>query len=185
MKKLILMIAVTLLMVGCDTPPQPATPVSSSGASKVNIQVPKNMNGHTIEQENIAERIKQDNAPGSIKHLYVISAYSGQVIIYSTVRGKVTSGSKRLTPQTVHSGYNGAGMYGIPIDIGGQTHYTGEVLGDDGTYGSSGDYLYWWDTKGELHQHYISGGQIVHISTQPLAVKGIIINMEARDSSGQ
>ncbi|MBI2052272.1 MAG: hypothetical protein HYT38_01160 [Candidatus Sungbacteria bacterium] len=28
------------------------------------------------------------------------------------------------------------------------------------------------------HQHYVSGGQIVHISSQPLAVKGIIINME-------
>ena len=57
-------------------------------------------------------------------------------------------------------------------------HITLEVVQDDGTYGHSSEYLYWWDTKGVYHQHYVSGGQIVHVSSQPLAVKGIIINME-------
>lgn len=65
-----------------------------------------------------------------------------------------------------------------PIQIGNADYWTTEVLGDDGTYGQSGDYLYWWDSKGVYHQHYLSGGQIVHISDQPLAVKSVIINME-------
>lgn len=63
------------------------------------------------------------------KHLYIISACSGQVIFYSSVYGKVT------------------------------------------TYGSSVPYIFWWDTNGIYHQHYISGGQIVHISDQPIEVK--------------
>ena len=56
--------------------------------------------------------------------------------------------------------------------------YRPELLGDDGTYGSSAEYIYWWDSKGVYHQHYLSGGQIVHISDQPLAVKSVILNME-------
>jgi len=144
-------------------------PHSDSGVKKTTVQVPTNPEGLTIEQQNIRDRLVEDNRPGSVKHLYVISAYSGQIIIYSTVRGKVTSSGKRLTPTT---------SSGIPIRIGNWEGSTDEVLQDDGTYGHSSEYLYWWDTKGVYHQHYISGGQIVHISSQPLVVKGIIINME-------
>ena len=161
-------------LAGCDNP-QPAQ--SSSGVKKTTVQVPTNPEGLTTEQQNIRERLLHDNKPGSVKHLYVISAYSGQVIIYSTVRGKVTSGGKRLTPTSVVVGSSGEyKRSGFSTDFGDSV--TDEVIQDDGTYGSSSDYLYWWDTKGVYHQHYVSGGQIVHVSNQPLAVKGIIINME-------
>ena len=155
----------------CNTPAQ-----SASGVSKATVQVPTNSNGLTTEQQNIRERLLEDNKPGSIKHLYVISAYSGQVIIYSTVRGKVTSGGKRLTPTSIFTADNST--TGFRVEFPNGTKYTTEVLQDDGAYGSSMDYLYWWDTKGVYHQHYVGGGQIVHVSNQPLAVKGIIINME-------
>jgi hypothetical protein len=182
MKKILATPALVLgLIVGCDR--ESHSPRSTSGVQKATVQVPTNPEGLTAEQQNIRDRLLEDNRPGSIKHLYVISAYSGQVIIYSTVRGKVTSGGKRLTPSTVSTvGSDGIeGNEGIAIRIGDEKHYTGEVLQDDGTYGHSMDYLYWWDTKGVYHQHYISGGQIVHISSQPLAVKGIIINMEVSE----
>lgn len=128
--------------------------------------------GLTVEQQNIKSRIDLDNAPGAIKHLYVISAYSGQVLIYSTVRGKVTSSGKRLTPDKV----DGANTF--TFNVGGQPFYTNQILGEDGTYGGSVEYLYWWDSRGIYHQHYVTGGQILHISDQPLAVKNVIINME-------
>jgi hypothetical protein len=158
---------------GCDPGPLKAT----SGVERASVVVPVGSNGLTVEQANVSDRLVADNKPGSIKHLYVISAYSGQAIIYSTVRGKVTSGGKRLTPTTVHVGdaYNARRFFGFEV-LGRET---AEVLQDDGTYGSSMDYLYWWDTKGVYHQHYVSGGQIVHISDQPLSVKGVIINMAA------
>ncbi len=163
-------------LAGCNFPP-PQQPQSASGVSKATVQVQKGPDGLTTEQRNVGQRLLEDNKPGSIKHLYVISAYSGQVIIYSTVRGKVTSSGKRLSPTTIIGAAEGV-WNGFLVYIGVKGYYTSEVLQDDGTYGTSGEYFYWWDTKGVYHQQYLSSGVVVHISNQPLSVNGIIINME-------
>jgi hypothetical protein len=190
MKKISALFAVltVLFIVASCCDPQWSEPKSASGVQKVNVKVQTDEQGLTVEQKNIGERLFEDNKPGAIKHLYVISAYSGQVIIYSTVRGKVTSGGKRLTPTTV-AAIDGRAvswyMTGMPVNIGGRKYHTEEVLQDDRSYGHSMDYLYWWDTKGVYHQHYVSGGQILHISSQPLAVKGIIINMELTEKASE
>jgi hypothetical protein len=177
-KTLVVLVSVVVLGVLAECNVQSNQPQSASGVKKATVQVPTNSEGLTTEQQNIRERLLEDNKPGSMKHLYVISAYSGQVIIYSTVRGKVTSGGKRLNPTTVSAIGHELQADFIPVDINGTQYRTSEVLQDDGSYGSSSEYLYWWDTKGVFHQHYVSGGQIIHVSNQPLAVKGIIINME-------
>lgn len=52
-------------------------------------------------EENIAKKLTEDNKIGSIKYLYIVSAYSGDVLIYSTVKGKVTSSGKRISPYSV------------------------------------------------------------------------------------
>lgn len=173
---LVLLFMALPFMIGAnDCDPKP--PVSSSGISKATVSVSTGSDGLTVEQRNVRDRLTADNKPGSIKHLYVISAYSGQVLIYSTVRGKVTSSGKRLNPKTIAVGGGGeARLIGFAA-VGG--HETSEVLEDDGTYGDSVPYVYWFDAKGAYHQHYIEGGQIVHISDQPLAVKSIVLNMEA------
>ena len=156
-------------------------PVSQSGIKTITAEVQTNAEGITVEQQNIRERLLMDNKPGSIKHLYVISAYSGQVLIYSTVKGKVTSSGKRLQPTKIVA--SGSGEYQRPgfffRDVPNTNRHmiTDEVPQDDGSYGSSIPYLYWWDASGKYHQHYISGGQILHISDQPIAVKNITINM--------
>lgn len=164
-----------------DPPPQPK---SASGVERTTVKLDVGSDGMTAEQRNIKGRLTEDNKPGSIKHLYVISAYSGQTIIYSTVRGKVTSGGKRLSPTTVavqDGQYVGSAYGGFNLNIGGQSKATGEVIQDDGTFGSSDPYIYWWDTKGVYHQHYVSGGQIIHVSNQPIAVKSIIMNLETAE----
>lgn len=160
-----LLILPILFLTGCDLE---YTTTANSGVKQTVTSVATGSDGLTVEQRNVGERLHMDNKVGSIKHLYVISAYSGQVLIYSTVKGKVTSSGKRLSPSTI-SRY--------------QDNYSPEVLGDDGTYGSSVEYVYWWDTRGIYHQHYVQGGQIVHISDQPLAVKSVVINMELTDES--
>lgn len=156
--------------------------VSDSGVTKTSVKIPVNQaTGLTVEQENVRERLEQDNKPGSIKHLYVISAFSGDVLIYSTVKGKVTSSGKRLTPTSVDARdgqYVGSQHNGFPVRFGGSVYRTSEVLQDDGTYGNSVPYIFWFDVKGNYHQHWISGGQILHISDVPLRVSKVIINME-------
>lgn len=185
MKKyiLILVVTVSLFMQSCDEIQHPV-PQSTSGVSKATTNIQLDANGLTVEQEAIIERYHEDNKPGAIKHLYIISAYSGQVLIYSTVRGKVTSSGKRLSPSTIDgaSGYNigGSNIWrNNRVKVGDNNFITNEVLGDDGTYGPSVEYIYWWDSKKVYHQQYITGGMILHISNQPLAVKSVVLNMES------
>lgn len=148
-------------------------PVADSGAKKVSAKVKTGAKGMTVEQAQVKRRIELENTPGSIKHLYIISAYSGQVILYSTVQGKVTSSNKSLTaPVYLKKGDRGSGT----------GHFVFPRIGDDGTYkgGSAAiGYIYWWDVRDIYHQHYITGGQIPHISDQPLpGIKNIVVNFE-------
>lgn len=142
--------------------------VAKSGVSETTTKVQTDLNGKTIEQNNIIHRLQEDNKPGSIKHLYVISNYSGQVLLYSTVKGKVTSSGKRLSPTML-------------AETGTSSHhytYNPDLIQDDGTYGSSIEYIYWWDSKGIYHQHIPNGGSFIHISNEPIVVKSITLNLE-------
>lgn len=146
---------------------------SDSGVTKATTAVQTDANGRTIEQENIIERLKRDNQPGSIKHLYIISSYTGDVLQYSTVKGKVTSGSKRLSPKSVN---NNVGIQGINgsvniVSLNGTSYYTDEVLDDGGAYGESGQYMFWFDAQGNYHQYYPAGGTYVSICDKPQRIK--------------
>lgn len=168
---IIAVLLIFLVFTGEDCENKPA---STSGVNKTSVTVPTGSDGLTVEQRQVGKRLLEDNKPGAIKHLYIISAYSGQVLIYSTVQGKVTSSGKRLSPTTIN-GYQGSGF---AVQFGNETKYTDEVLQDDGTYGTSVEYVYWWDVRGVYHQQYITGGMLVHVASQPLAVKNIVLNME-------
>jgi hypothetical protein len=171
-----IVIAVVASIVACGG----ITPTAGGGVQKQNVTVSTLVNGMTIEQSNVADRLKLENVPGKIQHLYIFSGVSGQCILYSTVKGKVTSSGKRLTPMMGATGgqYN-TPNFKVPLPNGGSVD-TNEVLGDDGTYGDSVPYIYWWDVRGIYHQHYVTtGDQIVHISDEPLDVKSIIVNIEA------
>lgn len=176
---------------GCNvqTPAAPG-PVAISGVKEVRPEVQVGPDGLTTEQSNVKERLRRDNLPGNIKHLYIISCYSGDVLIYSTVKGKVTSSGKRLSPTSVYTGVTRTSdmsveRYGVPVAINGRSHLTNEVLQDDGTYGHSIDYLYWYDSKNVYHVHYPTGGQMIHVSDQPLAVKKVILNLEHSKSDSE
>ena len=184
MKKILFLVAAFAAMMltfsGCQTSSDSGVTKSNSGVTQAKSEVKVQSNGLTFEQANVKKRAEFENKPGSIKHLYVISPYTGQTLLYSTVKGKVTSSGKRLTPKKVlaANANSGANRKGIKVNIGGDIHRTSEVLGDDGTYGSSIPYVYWWDVNNRYHQHYIMGGQIIHISNKPINVKSITINME-------
>lgn len=154
---------------------------SDSGVQKATVQIKTDAQGHTSEQVNIMERLKRDNELGSVKHLYVISSYSGDVLEYSTVKGKVTSGNKRLSPRTVNNDkVQALNVYYNDVYIGGQRYVTDEVLDDGGTYGDSGNYLFWFDAQGNYHQYYPSGGTYLHIADRPLKVNKASFSVEIK-----
>lgn len=167
-----LLVSGLLILTGCI---ESDLPSSSSGVKKASVKVETDLEGITVEQQNVRARLLNDNKVGAIKHLYIISPYSGKILLYSTVKGKVTSSGKRLTPVTVNDT-----KLGFPVMFNNREYYTQEVLQDDGTYGSSDPYIFWWDSKGIYHQHFLTGGQIVHVSDQILRVNpsDIQINLE-------
>jgi len=164
----VLMFALVLMSGSCEDDRQQK---SDSGATKATTKIQTDAEGHTIEQKNIIERLQRDNKVGEVKHLYVISSYSGDVLEYSTVKGKVTSGGKRLSPKTVNGdGYESPGESNF-VYIGGRQYTTDEVLDDGGAYGESGNYLFWFDAQDNYHQYYPSGGTYLHISERPLRIR--------------
>lgn len=148
---------------------------------------PNPATGRTIEQDNIAERYARDNTPGAVKHFYVLSPRTGTAIIYSTVQGKVTSGGKRLAPRSsiekYDCGKDCTHIEGHRILIGGEQHITTEMMQDDGTFGTSAPYLYWFDTNGNYHQHFFTEGQVIAILDQPLVGKRVILNVDIRSAN--
>jgi len=163
-------LSLVLMSSGCDE--RTGQQKSDSGVTKASVEVKTDEQGHTVEQKNIMERLVRDNKVGEVKHLYVISSYSGDVLEYSTVKGKVTSGGKRLSPKTVLASPTEvqAGNDNL-VYIGGMRYATEEVLDDGGTYGESGNYLYWFDAQDNYHQYYPSGGTYLHISERPLRIR--------------
>lgn len=162
--------------------------VSTSGVRQIWVHIkPDPATGLTYEQSGVKDRLINDNKPGAVKHLYVFAPRSGQILLYSTVQGKVTSGSKRITSsQTI--GYYKCGdstcFGGFTIKLpSGRDAHTKEVLGDDGTYGSSTPYIYWWDAHGRYHQHFVTDEQVIQVTDQPIVGARIIINAEVSDAA--
>jgi len=163
--------ALISMFAGCGIFEEYTTPApqSRSGVTIASAQVTVQADGLTQEQSNVKHRIEMENKPGAIQHLYILSAYSGQVLLYSTVKGKVTSSTKRLSPSSVAKSFGGY-----------SGDYSPELIGDDGTYGSSIEYLYWWSVDGSYMQYYISGGTVTIISDQPRQFGRVTMQVERK-----
>jgi len=141
MKKVILGIVMVSTMlfglVGCDEASQVRTEQrldKEEQAMNVMKQTPIPEFKRSLERENIVKRLKVTNDPNTLQWIYPMSA--GRVVGRFPVLGKVTSGNKRLTPETY---YDGGGS---------------EILPDEtGAYGSSDVYIFWFDPAGRYHQH--------------------------------
>ena len=104
--------------------------------------VPAPQLNDSLERKNISKRLTIFSDPNKVSYIYLISY--GKVMAFYTVKGKVTSGQKRLTStQRLVSCTGGNG-------------YTDDCVMEspelDGTYGQSGSYIFFWDTDGVYHQ---------------------------------
>ncbi len=118
------------------------------------------------EIDNITARLKLTSDPGLVGYVALINGM-GQVVMYTTVQGKITSGGKRLTNPTQ--------LY--KIDRG---EYNGSSLGpapsDEGTWGSSNPYVYFTTTAGQ----YVQWSGLYLYSDKPfrLTVEPILFGIE-------
>ena len=122
---------------------------------------------HSVERDNINKRLALANDPTQIMWVYCLSDM-GNVIISSPVVGKVSSSSKRIEPQTMDPD-----AIGERVKVGGTSYTTLEIMGADGTFGSSDPYIYWFTPEGQYLQW--NGDYVV--SNVPLKLEKAIFNV--------
>ncbi|MFC8686048.1 hypothetical protein [Brevibacillus porteri] len=150
-KGLITLITFSLMLVGCAPTTTSSSPEATMNAqnqkkaeqaAKMMTQTDTPTFNRSLERENIAERLKQTNDPNMLQWIYPMSA--GRVIGRFPVRGKITSGSKRLTSPVMKADIDKGEYYGEEFT---------EAPDEMGAYGSSGEYIFWFDPANRYHQH--------------------------------
>jgi len=163
MRKLILL-APLLCLAACKIPSPPPT-AKNEQAEKAKLAADSITFSGNAEIENIQKRLELTSKPGAIGFILLLNE-AGQPILYTSVTGKITSSTKRLTdPQQK-----------VGIDCG---QYCNETLGDapsdDGTWGSSDPYIYFWTTGGQYMQwsgRYLYSDQPIRTRIEPLVITG-------------
>lgn len=111
------------------------------------------------EIDNIKRRLELTSNPGAIGFVLLMNE-AGQPIMYTSVKGKITSGTKRLTE---------------PDRVGGHSEhpYVRSAPSDEGTYGNSDPYIYFWTTEGQYIQwngKFLYSDKPFRVKIEPLVV---------------
>lgn len=164
----VLLCAILLTGEGCD---DAATITQQSEQAAVQAvhdkqatAVPLPVLDNSLERVNIKKRLETFDNPNKVSYIYLINY--GKVMAFYTIKGKVTSGGKRLTStqQQVDSRWNSPAAFVM------------EAPELDGTYGSSNPYIFFWTTDGVYVQwtgDYMLVDQPLQLSTQPELVRTI------------
>jgi hypothetical protein len=120
------------------------------------------------EIDNIKRRLELTGDPGKLGFILLLNQ-AGQPILYEGVKGKITSGGKRLTrPYAISSGRVGTCDGGC-----GQNNVVVSAPSDEGTWGQSSEYIYYWNTDGVYRQwagDYLYSDQPIRLRVEPLVV---------------
>lgn len=157
MNKIIITSSLLLIISACD----PAPPSAKDIAAAKGESMAENAlgNGNNAEQKNIQRRLKLTGQPGLIGYVVLLNDM-GKPVMYTTVKGKLTSGGKRLT-QPQKDVYTASG------------HMVMDAPSDEGTWGSSSPYIYFWDTNDRYHQwsgQYLYSDQPIRLNEEPLVI---------------
>jgi hypothetical protein len=138
-----LMTTSALLLTACDVNPQP-NPAKTAQAAKA-AEAANSINfSENAEIDNIKARLELTSNPGQIGFVLLLNEM-GKPVMYTSVKGKITSGAKRLTPpQEVKC-----------LEVAGQVGCSQQMVdspSDEGTYGSSNPYIFFWTADGQYIQ---------------------------------
>ncbi len=141
---------------------------------RLETAVPVPQLDNSLERTNISNRLTLFSNPTKVSYIYLTSY--GKVMAFYTVKGKITSGNKRMTPQSVTVDDCG-GIMGVGINTS-CTSGIGSVEQPelDGTYGTSNPYIYFWTTDGAYVQwngEYMLSDQPLKLTTTPELIREI------------
>jgi hypothetical protein len=153
---------VALMLTGCiEQAPTNKTEQAKKAADAAN-SIKFNENA---EIDNIKRRLELTSNPGQLGFIILLNEM-GQPVLYTSVKGKVTSGSKRLTqPDRASSSWGG-----------GNNTVVRAAASDEGTWGSSGEYIFFWTANDEYIQwngKYMYSDKPFRLKTEPIAVLAV------------
>lgn len=139
------------------------TQAALDNQSKLKTAVPLPILTDSLERANISKRLTSFQDPAKVSYIYLTSY--GHIMAFYTVKGKVTSGGKRLTPSIGDTG------------CGYQNPCTATELPElDGTYGTSGQYIFFWTTDGTYVQwngEYMLSDNPLQLNETPAMVRSV------------
>lgn len=145
MRKIMIALVATsaLLLTACEGNPQ-TNPAKAAQAAKA-AEAANSINfTENAEIDNIKARLELTSNPGQIGYVLLLNEM-GKPVMYAGVRGKITSGQKRLTaPQEVKC-----------LEVAGQVGCSQQMVdspSDEGTYGGSAPYVFFWTVDGQYFQ---------------------------------
>lgn len=143
---------------------------SETGAEQMTelYKVPLNSAGLSVEQQNIVERLKVTTDFTKILWIHLL-ALDGKLVNRMVVRNKVTSSGKRLEPTTASSSSQGGRDYPQYKNF-----ETNEFIQHDGTFGSSDNYIFWFDPQGRYHQLGTNGSLCYLLTDYPIDLENPI-----------
>lgn len=156
--------AVVLPQIGCI--PTESKPAATKNAQAEKAKAAANSIQFTenAEIDNIRNRLELTANPGLLGFVVLLNE-TGQPVMSVAVKGKITSGSKRLTdPKTIVKTSNG--------NMGDNMAVT-DSPSDEGTFGSSGEYIFFWTTAGQYIQwngKYLYSDKPFRLSVEPIVV---------------
>lgn len=136
----------------------------ANNQAKLQIAVPIPSLENSLERLNISKRLQMWNDPAKVSYIYLTSY--GKVMAFYVVKGKVTSGNKRLTAPQNQIGTNVSAPEVLSM----------EAPELDGTYGSSSPYVFFWTTDGTYVQwsgEYMLSDQPLTLTTTPELVRNV------------
>ena len=141
---LIPVLAFSLLLTGCTLDESTSTTeqklTEQNQARLLDSQPPVKLSW-SLERENINKRTTLWNDANKVSYIYLISY--GKVMAFYTIKGKVSSVNSQISNTEYLASKYGTG------------HYIDGVLpspSEDGSYGTNGDAVYFFDTQGTYYE---------------------------------
>lgn len=164
MRYLALVMLAALILSACEDDSGLA-PVKQSQSERAKAAAESIRFTENAEIDNIKKRLELTADPGLLGYVALINSI-GQIVLYTPVEGKITSGGKRLTsPQRFVEGDTGQ-WYG---------DFVMDAPSDEGTWGHSNPYVYFWTPAGQYIQtdmEYVYSDQPFRLSEEPLLIAG-------------
>lgn len=164
MHKLALVTALLLTSIACEHPAISQPDAKQVQANRAQQEANNLSFAENAEIDNIKRRLELTADPGAMGFILLLNE-AGQPIYYASVKGKITSGGKRLTR---------------PWDWSKKCNYADPTClqvttapSDEGTWGSSSPYIYFWTQSGQYMQwsgDYLYSDKPFRLQVEPLVV---------------